>query len=281
MRLADQLTAMARHKGHPCREDFARVAEVVRAAERYEIMPAAGAAIGSVGRRDAKHLRSVRALARSTAYAIWVEWEGTSGAFYGQQEPCATGTIKPDRCGFLIETDESYQRGQITQCWVAAKDAKRAFFEVSPICAVFDWRDQPAPVPSIFPRNPNRPLFGSRGPQTPREHRIAAQVSTLTSDELRAEEDRIGFISNHRMQKLEDLLDIGARQDPVGNARRVCSMMDDWVGEVNFAYAILVGLNSPEMLRVEPQEDLTVTNKVRRRLGRPELLPFSMVRACA
>ncbi|MFH5926426.1 hypothetical protein [Roseomonas xinghualingensis] len=278
MRLADQLMAMARHKGHPCREDFARVAEAVRSAERYEIEPAAGTVIAGVGKRDAKHLRSLRGLARSTASAVWVEWVGTSGAFYGNHDPCTTGQVRPDRCGLLIETDASRQRGQITQCWTAVTDKKRMFFEVLPICAVFDWRDQPAPVPSIFPRDPNRPIFGGGGPRTARERRIAEQISTLTPDEIRAEEDRVGFISNHRMQQLEDILDVSSRQDPIGNARRVCSMMDDWLGEVNFAYAILVGLNSPEKLRIKAQEDLTAQNKVRRRLGRPELLAFSVVK---
>jgi hypothetical protein len=281
MRLADQIVAAGRDKRHPFQPDYQRVAMVIGRALCLEVTPTAGRLAADMGASDAAWLRDVHSLAVAPAQVVWVEWEGPSSAFYGVSDPVEPWQARPDRCGLLIETDASRQRGTMSQAWSGTAPSGGQSVEISPLCVTFDFRAEPEPVPSLAPPDRSSALFPGGGPKTDSDRRIASQLSTLTRDEIHSELLRFGFIANTRLPRLQDTLDIAAVADPVRAMLRFQSIVRDWHGEPNFMHALMVCLNAERMLWIGDPEDVASKNKARRRLGRPPVLAFSPIEAVA
>ncbi|WP_338661757.1 hypothetical protein VQH23_16170 [Pararoseomonas sp. SCSIO 73927] len=278
MRLADRIVAAGRDKRHPLQPDYQRLAQAIAPALHLEVTPPAGRLAAVMGSSDAAWLRDVHCLAVAPAEVVWIEWDGVSSAFYGVSDPLEPGQIKPSRCGLLIETDASRQRGTVTQAWYGTGPDGRHSIEVSPLCVTFDFRPEPGPVPTLARADRSAPLFPG-GVRTRADKMIQAQLSTLSKEEVHDELDRFGFIPNDRMRVFQDALDAAARQNPVAAFMRFQGIVRDWHGETNFMHALLVCLNAKGAIWIGEREDVETQNRARRRLGRPSLLPFSPIEA--
>lgn len=277
MRLADLVRHEARNRKHPLSSDFAEMAEAISGAHLFEIAPEVGAMVGVIGASPVAKLTEAMPFARTPFPCLWIELRGASSDYLDRPMGALNDRYQPVQTGLLVETDESHQRGMVSLVWSLKAPSGRLELCHSPLCTAFDWRMEPEPVPDVgLPEAIAKdPVFVAG--------EIEKSVSELvklglTREQATRDLQRAGKIINPRGSAINDFMVSQVRQGRRTPKELTEMACQDWVHEMSFLYGFLICLNSKNLLRADPPDDLTKLNKARRRMGRPELLSFSTVK---
>lgn len=271
--LADEMIA-ATGTGAMAKEmgvDMAGIAEAIRDAARFDLMPGVIATAHVV--RDSPLDARLKALTltRLPFARTWFEWPGGIGGPGTIQDETRTRPV-PRRMGALVETDESLRRGSIDFCWV---QDDMGGINLCPLRVTFDWNEEPQPVEDA----------GLTG--------IRADIAAGFVDRLRHATDRDSIRRSSDAALLLDNERFGVVLSPYWRrciARLILrqqfsaitamleSAMRDITGEADILRSVIMCLNSRNMTRASYQPAPERLNKQRARKGRAPLLDTTTIR---
>jgi hypothetical protein len=264
LRLADMIVAWAHKKG--VGHFHAPFAEAVKQAQRFELDAASCAAIGTISNAPVAKLIEARDLIRPPFESTWFEWAGSTAAHRNDlSNPVAEGETAPLRTGILIESKDCGLVGAASLAWSARAPNGVEQLAINPLSLIYNLGDEEIALPGLKSQmslSDYRAELGKRS-QGLSEHlhsKLLANVSVTLNP--RAE----GIA--HRLEQIHG-------KDA---SRIIQTQLKDWSGELDFIHAAMICLNSRNLMKREPEEDLSRLNKARRRLGRTPLLSFSTVK---
>lgn len=277
MRLADKIIERAQRPTTPCEEDFrAHWVALLRAAECFEVDAGAGElAQATTWTSPTAALSRTRASAALPAPTTWFEWRGPSAGMGPlNEEPPRPGTIVPNRCGVLVQTDETLRRGVASWIWELPGVAQ---LEACPLAVCFDWRSNPAEVPCVV-----RASFAFHGADWVRHLRKVHDQSRCAGQDFEpfvSEERRYGLILSPLLPATWQALDVLAAQDQAKAIRIIHAIQRDLEGEALFLAGMVICLTSLGLLDVSAPPDMTRLNAARRKRRKTELLSFRKIAA--
>lgn len=260
MRLADQIIE-SRFPG------WRPFAERIRQAVRFEVAPEVGAMAHAIKQSNAKRLRAAMEFCRMPFDVVWFEWVGPAATLGVVAPDEAADPLRPvpGRMGFLVEAAQGrLNAGLVSYAWSHG----RSNVSVCPLATTFDWGAAPAEVPTLVPeRESDAEWVASM-------RRMVGRFAKDRPDDLLALRGRHGVVPCPHTAELF----VRVMAQSPSNAMRWVE--DSWVdirGEQRFAESLLATINCRNLVGAQPEEDLSVLNKARRKLGRPPRLAFRKV----
>lgn len=226
----------------------------------------------TIQKSELSRIEDMSRFCRPPFQKTWIEWPGASGQFSAtpnreiDKRQDQRGSPRPDRFGCLIEAQDNMGKFDLSFAW----SHKGIGLSISPWMVKMDQTATPTPVPSVFTPadESDAKWLQSKLPRLKHE-----PLSNIVRHNKRA-----GLIQNPRMSRFVDQIAKRIHHNsPEGCAIRQ-AWMDDIEGEGGFIEALLIVLNSRNLVSVSEPTDMSKVNKSRRILGRPPLAEFRTVK---
>jgi hypothetical protein len=245
---------------------YAPLAEAVKQAQRFELDATCCAAIGTISNAPIAKLIEARSLIRPPFESTWFEWVGSTAVHRSDLSiPVAEGEIAPLRTGILIESKDCGPVGMASLVWSGREPNGAEQLVINPLSVIYNLGNEDIDLPGV------------KSCMTLSEYQaeIGTRSKGLSEQTLSSLLRNVSVTLNPRAESVaKRLADIHGDHA----SQIIQSQVKDWSGELDFIHATMICLNSRNLMRREPEEDLSRLNKARRRLGRPPLLSFSNVK---
>lgn len=251
-----------------------RLGAEIKQAQRFDVAPELVASAEAVRESDFESRSKALALTKLPFERTWFEWpmDGTA-----RPETVTAARPKPTRFGVLVTTDRTFQRGRMDLAW----HHKEHGVNVCLLSTLFDWTDDPRPVPDMI-----RTGWEMRGKKPDEIAALAVQGARggvfdtrRTSDEtLRADWERFGLMPcPFTVNFLVEVYRKFGPESPQAHAL-MRGAFNDIEAEPDILRCVLMMLNSRNLTETRPGPDLAKINKARAKGGKPPLLPYSTIR---
>jgi hypothetical protein len=307
MRLADHiLAARGTFNDKAMGGSLTSLGKELARAECFELAPEVVDACVNVSRSKPSSILSALPYTRVPFSKCWVEWTPSTG-----RESENPNRPVPQKIGFLTEAQGDLSHGSMTWAWRHNGNVAGLPLMVGPMGSTFDWR-QGADVPGTFATISEK-IAREMSPQQIEAikqaglewrpdavikaahnwHLSADKAATVLHEiphwkkhaQDTVEQAAAADLANHAFLGLSRhcgnlVMNISRRVQAGDMAQEVAfalgkSWSDDVLGEMSFAQAFFIMLNSKNAVEMR-REDLAKLNRARSKKGRPALQEFTM-----
>jgi hypothetical protein len=256
------------------------LAAAIGKAARFDLTPGVMLSAHAVHNSAQASREQALPLCRLPFEYCWFEWLGHNPANHEEHSVVGPSRIAPvpRRCGCLVQTDASRQRGVVTWAWFT-KEMNQGV-NMCPLGITFDWREEAEPVEDLVQEAltkanaPRERLMQEAHTDTYQKY---PKMRGFSRDQLTAMRNRFGIVWSPFVRRFAENYERGA--GPIHPGHALWQHAEgDITGEPGMLQSVILLLNSRNMTAAEAVPAPVKLNKQRARNNKPPLMDYTTIR---